>query len=115
MGDFRMKRHVCLALFLSLLIPAAFAEVKLPAIIGDNMALQRGSEIPIWGWGAPYERVSVCFNGKSTSTTACCDGKWMVKLDLPCAGGPYDMTVSGSTNSIAIKNVVVGEVWVCSG
>ncbi len=93
---------------------AAGADVKLPAVIGDNMVLQQGVEAPIWGWAAPGEKVTVKFGSDSKTATAGEDGKWMVKLSPMKAGGPLEMTIAGA-NSITLKNILVGEVWVASG
>lgn len=109
-----MNRHA-FALLFAFFAPLAFAEVKLPAIIGDNMALQRGKNVPIWGWAEPGEKVKVCLNGKNKSAKADCEGKWRVCFDLKCPGGPYDMTVTGCSNTLSVHNILVGEVWVCSG
>jgi sialate O-acetylesterase len=90
------------------------ARVKLPALVGDNMVVQRGEKARIWGWADAGERVTVSMNGKSETTTAGADGKWEVRLGPFSAGGPYDMTIAG-TDTITVKNVLVGEVWVGSG
>ncbi len=92
----------------------ARADVKLPAIISDNMCLQGGKTLPIWGTAAAGEAVTVSLNGQKQSVTAGADGKWMVKLTPMQAGGPLEMTVAGK-NTVTIKNIVVGEVWVASG
>jgi len=95
---------------------AAVADIKLPAIIGDNMVLQQGGKVPIWGWADPSEEVTagVSWNSTKLAVTADKDGKWTIKIDPPKAGGPYEMTIAGK-NTITIKNILVGEVWVCSG
>jgi len=106
---------VTLILVLSSAI-GAFADVKLPAIISDNMVLQQGMQVPIWGWAEPGEKVKVSGSWQigSWNTTTGKDGKWMVKIKPPKAGGPYKMTISGE-NTIALNNILVGEVWICSG
>jgi len=93
-----------------------FADVKLPAVISDNMVLQRGKKIPIWGWAEPGEKVSVkgSWQWFKTSTKTKDNGKWMVKIQPPKAGGPYEIEIKGN-NTITLKNILVGEVWVCSG
>lgn len=91
------------------------AQVKLPALIGDNMVLQRSVQAPVWGWAAPGEGVEVVFKETTYRAVAGQDGKWMVKLDAGKAGGPFDMTISGKSNRIQIKNILVGEVWIASG
>jgi len=94
----------------------AWADVKLPTVISDNMVLQRRTEVPIWGWAEPGEQVmvSVSWHSMAWGVSADKDGKWMFKMNPPKVGGPYEMTISGK-NSITIRNILVGEVWVCSG
>ena len=92
---------------------SARAEVRLPALFSDNAVLQQGMRVPIWGWADEGEEVTVSFRGQKAKAKAK-DGKWMVKLNNLKAGGPDTLTVSGK-NTIALKNVVVGEVWICSG
>ena len=92
---------------------AAYADVKLPAIISDGMVLQQGINVPLWGWADEGESVTVEFQGQKVVTTAK-DGKWMVRLKPLKAGGPFTLTVSGK-NKIEFKNVLVGEVWICGG
>ncbi len=90
------------------------AEVRLPAIIGDNMVLQQGVKVRIWGNARPGERVIVTVKDKSASTVADPQGHWQVWLDPLKAGGPLELTVKGD-NVLTIKNVLAGEVWLCSG
>jgi sialate O-acetylesterase len=99
-----------------LLASAALADVRLPAIIGDNMVLQQGMKVTIWGWAEPGEEVmtGVSWHGMKWAVKADKDGKWMFKMNSPEAGGPYEMTISGK-NTISIKNIMVGEVWAGSG
>ena len=91
------------------------AEVKLPSILGNHMVLQQGEPVPVWGWADEGEKVTVSFQGKTVSTQAGKDGKW--RIDLPAmkanAKGSA-LTVKGS-NEIKLKDVLVGEVWLCSG
>lgn len=91
------------------------AAVKMPKIFGDNMVLQRGIPAPVWGWADNGEKVTVSFAGQEKTATAGEDGKWMVKLDpLNANKAPAELKISGS-NTVVIKNVLVGEVWICSG
>jgi sialate O-acetylesterase len=91
------------------------ATATLPHIFGDNMVLQRDKPVPVWGSAAPGEKIVVGFNGQSKSCTAGADGQWSVNLDpLKASSTPSEMTVSG-TNALKFENVVVGEVWLCSG
>ncbi|PWU02381.1 MAG: hypothetical protein C5B52_05600, partial [Bacteroidetes bacterium] len=99
---------------LALISVEAYSNVKLPKIFGANMVLQRGKPIPVWGWADPGEKISVQFNKQTKTVKADKSGKWMVKLDPESAGGPFTFLVKGK-NSISLNNVMVGEVWVCSG
>ncbi len=102
---------VCL-LFLTSLISA---DVKLPAIIGDNMMLQQKIGVPVWGWADPGENVTVSGSwGKEASTTAGKDGRWQVNLLTPSFGGPHSLSIQGN-DKITINNVIIGEVWLCAG
>jgi sialate O-acetylesterase len=94
--------------------PAA-ADVKLPAVLSDSMVLQQGQPVPVWGWADKGEQVTVTFGDQTLVTTAGDDGKWRVKLrPLTASDKPAELTVSGK-NKLALKDVLVGEVWVCSG
>jgi len=91
------------------------AELKLPAIIGDHMVLQQKQTDPIWGWDSPGTKITATFAGKTYSTTAEADGKWIVKLaPMPANATPQVLSITGTTTR-EIKDVLVGEVWVCSG
>ena len=92
------------------------AEVKLPAIFSDNMVLQQQTDVAFWGKATPGANVSLktSWNGKSYSVRADKDGNWKTKVSTPSAGGPYTVTISDS-KAVTIKNVMIGEVWVCSG
>ncbi len=90
------------------------AAIKLPSFISDGVVLQRNTYIPIWGWADVGEQVIVVFNGKSYSAITGPDKKWNIKLDPNKAGGPFEMSLKGS-NSITLKNILVGDVWLCSG
>jgi len=92
----------------------AFADVKLPALFTDNMVLQREIKAGVWGTAEPGEEVTVTCNGQKATAKADAEGRWAVKLDPMKAGGPFDLAIAGN-NTITLKNVMVGEVWVCSG
>ena len=115
-----MRYRNCLRISICLVLMgwsmAVDAAVRLPAVIGDNMVLQRGQPVPIWGWADEGEEVTVCIAGQTVSTKADGDGRWKVLLDNLKLGQPQEMTVKGSTgNTITLKNILVGEVWLCSG
>ncbi len=90
------------------------AQVVLPPFFNCNMVLQQGIPIPVWGWASPGEKVSVTFNNKTVTTKTGKDGKWKITLPSMNYGGPYNMVVKGS-NLRTIENILIGEVWVCSG
>jgi sialate O-acetylesterase len=92
------------------------AEVKLPTLISQNMVLQQQSDVPVWGWSEPGAAVVVkpSWMKDKFNTTTNEKGKWMVKIPTPEAGGPYKIAISG-LNEIILENVMIGEVWVCSG
>jgi sialate O-acetylesterase len=101
-------------IFATLFSVAAHAAVTLPALFTDNMVLQRQKPIIIWGWADNKEKITVQFNGQVKTTIAGKDKKWKVELDTEEAGGPYQLVVTGS-NVIRLYNILVGEVWICSG
>lgn len=108
-------RKVTFALMLLFLAAApASAAVQPHALFTDNMVLQRGITAPVWGTADTDENVTVCFQGQEVSTKAAKDGQWMARLQPLKVGGPFEMTIKGGT-TITLKNVMVGEVWICSG
>ena len=90
------------------------AEVSVPNIFGDHMVLQREQANPVWGKADPGEVVAVSIGDQTHSTEANADGAWRIKLDPLPVGGPYELTIKGS-NTIQLKDILVGEVWICSG
>lgn len=90
------------------------ATVRLPQLFNDNMVLQRNKPISVWGWAAPHEKIQLRFKGQIKTTQADANGKWAVKLAPEKEGGPYELVVKGK-NEIKLTNVLVGEVWICSG
>jgi sialate O-acetylesterase len=107
----RLFRFACCAL---LLMAPALAEVTLPALIADHMVVQRGMPVHIWGSAAPGEAVSVTFRGATRSTVADRLGRWSVYLPPVAPGGPFEITIQAS-NTITVKDVLAGDVWVASG
>ena len=109
-----MKRIVLCLVSSLLLIGVAQAEVKLPAIFGNNMVLQQKIACPVWGWADAGEDVIVSIAGQTKTAKAATDGQWSVKLDPLAVGKPLTMTVKGK-NELRFENVLVGEVWIGSG
>jgi sialate O-acetylesterase len=108
-----MKKSLFSLLTLILTIQL-FANITLPKIFGDNMVLQRNKSIPVWGWGSPNEKITIRFDHQTKNVTTDLNGNWKVNLDKEIAGGPYQLVIKG-LNTITFKNVMVGEVWICSG
>ena len=111
----KIARQITLVSLVVLFASLAAANVKLPVVFGDNMVLQRNSEVAVWGWADPGEEITVsaCWKA-SAKTKAAADGKWSVKIKTPKAGGPHELTIKGNY-TITLKNILIGEVWVCSG
>jgi sialate O-acetylesterase len=104
-------RYPCL--IAALLVCPLHSAVKPNALFSDNAVLQQDTPIPVWGTAADNEKVTVQLDGQQISTTAK-DGKWMVQLPSHKAGGPFAMTITGQNTNL-FTNILVGEVWVCSG
>ena len=111
------QRLSCLsmALVFAGLITSAQADVKLASIFGDSMVLQRELPVPVWGWAAAGEEVTVTLGDQSKKVTADADGRWQVKLDPLKANGEGQMLKVSGKNTIELKDVLIGEVWICSG
>ena len=108
----------CYSLLLVILLlfgQRGFANVRLPALIGDHLILQRDISIPVWGWGNPGEKISLEFNKKTYQAVTDVNGNWSVKMDRHKAGGPYKMVVKGESNNITVQDILIGDVYLCSG
>ncbi len=114
-----MQKMYRLFLITSLCIFSSFslsAKMTLPALFADNMVLQQQSDASVWGWASPGEQITVVgsWNHHSVSTKANAEGSFIVKIKTPIAGGPYTLTIKGK-QTIVLHNVMIGEVWICSG
>jgi sialate O-acetylesterase len=114
-----MKKNIIsslLILICSCSFLLSFADVRLPAIIGSHMVLQQNSDVKIWGWADPSEKISITTNWDTATitTSANSSAKWNLLLKTPIAGGPYTITIKAK-NTIVLQDVLVGEVWTCSG
>ncbi len=107
-------RRIFQTTLLALTLHPTYADVRLPAIFGDHMVLQRDQRDRVWGWADPGEDVLVGIAQQSRSTRADGQGKWLVELEPMPAGGPYVMTIKGK-NEVRLEDVLIGEVWICSG
>jgi len=110
----KMRPQLTAFLLLLAAIPLR-ANVKLPAIFGDHMVLQRDMKVPVWGWADPHESVTVTAGAIKATSTAGADGIWSVNLvGLKASDQPIDLVVTGK-NTVTFHDVLVGDVWLCSG
>lgn len=112
-----MKKIFLLCFFLIVMSLKLFAIIRLPPIMSSNMVLQQNSQATLWGWADASERFTIICSWKNTvdSVTAFNSGKWKTKVSTPLAGGPYTITIKGRFNTIVLENILIGEVWICSG
>lgn len=89
----------------------SYADVRLPALVGNNMVLQRNKPLHIWGWAEKGEKVTINFLNSTYHATTGKDGKWEIQMPARTAGGPYKMTI----NTISLDNILIGDVWIASG
>lgn len=110
------KIYVLLAIC-AFLAETAFATITVSTIFNDHMVLQRNEKVMIWGWGNLNEAVSVTtsWDNKTYTTKVPLSTKWQVAIDTPEAGGPYSISIKGETNEIVLGDLLIGEVWLCSG
>ena len=112
----RVVKSTCFGLVAAALVSfsSARAEIAIPNIFSDHMVLQQNQRNKVWGKADPGEQVTVTINENSMKTVAGNDGHWSVMIEPVPVGGPYELVISGS-NRIALKDILVGEVWICSG
>ncbi len=112
-----MKKFASTTLILLISVSIACSQqsdIRLPNIFSDNMVIQRGTNIPVWGWADPGEHITARLGNHSAQTVTAADGKWKLFFGPLEAGGPFEIIISGK-KTITINNVLIGEVWVCSG
>ncbi len=115
-----MKKHALI--YLTIFISSVFiyseteANVRLPAIFSSNMVLQQNKDVAVWGWADPTDIIKITgsWNSQTVETKADRNAKWKALLPTPQAGGPYTLTIQGQ-NTLVLENVLIGEVWICSG
>ncbi|MCI4566362.1 sialate O-acetylesterase [Lysobacter sp. CFH 32150] len=96
--------------------PLAQAKVTLPLMFSDGAVVQRDRPLPVWGWATPGAKIEVAFDGRSAKVTADRDGAWRVELPAHAAGGPFVLNVrEGDGDTVAVRDVLVGDVWLASG
>jgi len=111
-----MKNNIIAFVLFIILSHSAFANITLPNVFSDNMVLQRNTEVTIWGWANPQEEVVVTpsWSHEEYKIKASNQAKWEIKIPTPKEGGPYTISIKGY-NEIVLKNILIGEVWICSG
>ncbi|HEY0056018.1 MAG TPA: sialate O-acetylesterase [Pedobacter sp.] len=106
-------RHFFIFLFVITFLQTN-AKIRLPALVGDGMVLQRNTVLNIWGWANKNEKVTIRFLDQKQTTRADKDGKWAINLKPVSEGGPHILTVEGE-NTITLKDILVGDIWICGG
>ena len=114
-----MKKNLLASALLSFLLINAFtalADVRLPAIIGNHMVLQQATEVKLWGWCEPEEKIRITTTWDTTTyrATGSPHAKWEARIKTPAGGGPHTITINGN-NKIVLEDVLIGEVWLGSG
>jgi sialate O-acetylesterase len=109
------KTLLSFALLISLTF--SFSQLRLPSLVGDNMVLQQQSSVMLWGWSNPSQKIIITtsWNNKTDSVAGTRDAKWKMMVQTPAAGGPYTISIKADNDAVTLKNVFIGEVWVCSG
>ena len=109
-------RHYCLLALLASTTLCSLANVRLPNVLSSNMVLQQRSQVNLWGWCEPGEKIAITasWDRQTDSVKGTRDGNWRLTLPTPAAGGPYTISIKGQ-NTIVLDNILIGEVWVCSG
>jgi len=92
------------------------AKIKVASVLGDNMVLQRNTEVKLWGTAEPNQKLTIItgWNKAKISTVASESGEWLVKAKTTDAGGPYQISVTSGKEKIQLQNILLGEVWMCS-
>lgn len=110
-----MIRVSFLMLFFSIIQVRLYAEFRLSPVFGDNMVIQRGKEVKIWGWANKNDRIQLHFNGQIVNTKTNRQGEWTFLLKPMLSRGPYSMRIQCGDKVLDINNILVGDVWFCSG
>lgn len=111
---FSLRLVLAVALPFALATPGA-AALRLPELVGDNMVLQRGQRVPVWGWAEPGTEVEVEIAGREADATADAAGRWKAELPSLKPGGPFELTITAGAEKRTIHNVLVGDVWFAAG
>jgi sialate O-acetylesterase len=110
-----MTKYSCLLFFTLLISFAGTTQLRLPAMVSDSMILQRDKPVNIWGWWIGEGPVTVSFNGKEFKAMADAQQRWQLQLPATSAGGPYTLTIQAGKETKTIREILMGDVWLCSG
>jgi len=111
-----MRKHLVVSFVLLVVALPAAAEVTLSEIFSDHMVLQQGMNVPVWGWAPAGTKVTITFAGQTQTAVAEPPGRWRVELaPMDASAEPRDLTVNTGDQTLTVKDVLVGEVWLCSG
>ena len=113
----RKSTVICSTLLVWVILAPAVAEIKLPAIVSSNMVLQRNTSVVLWGWADPGEKISVeaSWLSEPKSTTTDDAGNWKIEVTTDDSKEPHNIRIKGEAQEIILENILLGEVWVCSG
>lgn len=117
-AGFVYKKSVLTALFFCFSTAGnstVFAQLKLLRLFSDHIVLQRQKPIPVWGWANPFEKVVVSLGNQNKTAQAGASEKWKTEFASMEAGGPFELKVSANSGNLSVKDVLIGEVWLCSG
>ncbi|MGQ1948209.1 sialate O-acetylesterase [Geofilum sp. OHC36d9] len=112
---FSIYRHLCLLFVFLWLFEVSPAQLYLPVLVSDHMVLQRNDSVNIWGWSKAGDKVSLDFRNRQYDSVADSSGRWCVGLTTGDAGGPYKMTIFSADSTIILNDILLGDVWLCSG
>jgi sialate O-acetylesterase len=111
----QLKSRFLFLLLITITTSPLFAKWRLPKLFTDNMVIQRDQPVLIWGWADPGEKIRISFNGQQADATTDANGNWKVQLSPMAYGGPFPMQISSPAGSKVLENILIGDVWVCSG
>jgi len=110
-----MIRTFLLFAMFSLFCTKAVAQLRTARVFTDHAVLQREKPIPVWGWAKPGEAIRAVLNGQAAAARADTAGRWQVSFAPMPAGGPYDLIIQGERDTLTLRDILLGEVWLCSG
>ena len=112
-----MKKYLGIYLLIAFvfIVTTSNAKVSLPHFFSNNMVLQRDKPIKVWGNATAKEQITISFNGTNKTVEAGKHGNWEIELPSMSYGGPFEMVIKGEENTVTFKNILIGDVWLCSG